>query len=313
VLLAQQGLSSRGHVLFSRRNFFGTVGVTLHDADLPEYRRLVMHHGVTKHGAQYLQGTYQKLPVTYFSPFTGVGLAITAYGVTQGANRPVRVGVVGLGAGTLAAYGRPGDAYRFYEINPAVVDLAQRTFDPRDPTVRFTYLEACRADVKIILGDARLQLARELQANPAGQQFDILVLDAFDSGAVPVHLLTREAFDLYFSHLQRDGVMAVHISNKYLDLGPVVAGAARALGLESLQMINRRRDFKDRPDLDCDISNRAVWLIIYRPGPFARKLQEFSRPLVEDAELDLVPGARLLERSRRVWTDQYSSLFDVLR
>lgn len=313
VLLGQQAFGTRGQVLFSRRNFFGTVDVTLHDADLPGYRRLVMHHGVTKHGAQYLQGTYQKLPVTYFSPFTGVGLAITAYGVSEGADRPMRVGVVGLGAGTLAAYGRPGDAYRFYEINPAVVDLAGRTFDPADPSVRFTYLEHCQAEVEIVLGDARLQLARELQAAPQGQQFDILVLDAFDSGAVPVHLLTREAFDLYFAHLRRDGVMAVHISNKYLDLGPVVAGAARTLGMESLQMINRRRDFKDRPDLDCDISNRAVWLILYRPGTFARKLREFSQPLAEAAELELVPGTRLLERSRRVWTDQYSSLFDVLR
>jgi hypothetical protein len=313
VLLAQQAFSSRGQVLFSRRNFFGTVGVTLHDADLPDYRRLVMHHGVTKHGAQYLQGSYQKLPVTYFSPFTGVGLAFTAYGVTLGANRPMRVGIVGLGAGTLAAYGRPGDAYRFYEINPAVIELAQRALAPADPSLRFTYLAACRADVEIVLGDARLQLARELEADPAGHKFDILVLDAFDSGAVPVHLLTQEAFALYDTHLQPDGVLAVHISNKYLDLGPVVASAAQALDFQSVQLINRRRNFKERPDLECDISNRAVWLIIYREGPFAVKLHEFSRPLAEAGELEVVPGARLLQRSQRVWTDQYSSLFDVLR
>ncbi len=313
LLLIQQAASLGGDALFRQRNFFGTVSVTLHDATLPAYRRLVMRHGITKHGAQYLQGTYRKLPVTYYSPFTGVGLAITALGVSLGPDGPMHVGVVGLGVGTLAAYGRPGDTYRFYEINPAVVELAQTAFDAGDPDLRFTYLSACQADVEIVLGDARLQLERERERDRTGGRFDVLVLDAFDSGAIPVHLLTREAFALYAEHLKPTGVLAVHISNKHLDLAPVVARLADGLDFDSLLMTNRRRDFKERPELECDVSDRAEWMILHRNVAFAQKLAEFSQPLLEADELEVVPGARIAPRSGRIWTDQYNNLFEVLR
>jgi hypothetical protein len=315
-MLWYQAQSLTAGALFWRRNFFGSVSVTLHDPELPNYRRLVMRHGITKHGAQYLQGTYQRLPGTYYSPFTGVGLAITAYGASLGRDTPMRVGVVGLGIGSLAAYGRPGDAYRFYEINPAVIELAWKRFDPGDPGdpgLRFTYLADCQAEVAIVLGDARLQLARELAADTAGHAFDILVLDAFDSGAIPLHLLTREAFALYASHLKPDGVLAVHISNKQFDLHAVVHRLAATQDFESLVMTNRRRDFKEMPDLDCDISNRAEWAILYRSLPFAEQLYELARPLIASEELRVESGAQLRVEPGRVWTDDYSNLFETLR
>jgi len=312
-MLWYQAASLAGEAVFSRRNFFGTVSVTLHDADLPSYRRLVMRHGVTKHGAQYLQGTYQRLPVTYYSPFTGVGLAITAYGVSLGQSSPMHVGVIGLGVGTLAAYGRPGDVYRFYEINPAVVKLAQMGFDPDDPALRFSYLSDSQAKIEIVIGDARMQLAKELANDPSGHSFDILVLDAFDSGAIPVHLLTREAFELYVRHLKPDGVMAIHISNKYLDLSPVVCRLAETQEFETLVMTNKRRDFKEKPGLDCDISDRSEWVILYRNTAFAEKLHEFSQPFVASAELEVESGSRMSSKPGRVWTDDYSHVFETLR
>jgi len=166
--------------------------------------------------------------------------------------------------------------------------------------------------VEIVLGDARLQLERERKRDQTGP-FNVLVLDAFDSGAIPVHLLTREAFALYAEHLKPVGVLAVHISNKHLDLAPVVARLADDQDFDCLLMTNRRRDFKERPELDCDISDRAEWMILYRNADFAQKLSEFSQPLLEADELEVVPGARITPRSGRMWTDHYNNLFEVLR
>src|SRR5262249_51887740 len=146
---------------------------------------------------------------------SGVGRAIRQ--VQQ--SGPARVGVIGLGTGTLAVYGRAGDYFRFYEINPLVLRLAR---------TQFTFLNDCKARLDAALGDARLSLERE-----APENFDVLAVDAFSSDAIPVHLLTREAFELYFRHLKSSGVLAVHVSNKHLDLPPVVKLAAVAVGKEA--------------------------------------------------------------------------------
>jgi spermidine synthase len=190
----------------------------------------------------------------------------------------LHVGVVGIGIGTLAAYGRAGDIYRLYDIDPLVIDVAR---------THFTFLARSAAHTDIVLGDARLQLERE-----APQQFDVLIVDAFSGDAVPVHLLTRQAFELYFRHLKDDGVLAVHITNRYLDLRPVIKTAADHLGRPA-----RIVDFEG--DQAHGIF-RSRWAIIAQDDTF------FCHAGFEDAKLLAdKPGFR-------PWQDDYSSLFAVL-
>ncbi|PYX90777.1 MAG: hypothetical protein DMG68_00535, partial [Acidobacteria bacterium] len=202
------------------RNFYGMLRVS--DLALPDpdpdktsllptpdryYRQLL--NGTIDHGMQLLDPARRREPTSYYARISGVGVALQA----AGKRGPLRVGVIGLGAGTLAAYGRAGDHFTFYDINPLVVRIAHQ---------QFTFLQDSPAHIDIEQGDARLSLERE-----APQQFDLLAVDAFSGDSIPVHLLTREAFALYFRHLKADGVLAVHISNRFLDLQPVVeAGAA---------------------------------------------------------------------------------------
>jgi spermidine synthase len=188
------------------------------------------------------------------------------------------VGVIGLGVGTLAAYGRPGDHYRFYEINPLVVRLAHEDF---------SFLGDSAAHVDVVLGDARLSLEHE-----PPQGFDVLAVDAFSGDAIPVHLLTREAFALYFRHLKPGGVLAVHISNQFLNLAPVVAGAAAVLGKEAVMVRN-----------DADESrgiSRATWVLVGDGFAGKANVEKVGAPLGSSP-------ANLL------WTDDYSSLLSVLK
>jgi SAM-dependent methyltransferase len=204
-----------------------------------------------------------------------VGLAI----LDARGRGPVRLGVVGLGAGTLAAYGRSGDLVRFYDINPQVVELAR---------TEFTFLKDSRSKVEVALGDARLSLERE-----APQNFDVLALDAFSSDAIPVHLLTVEAFRAYLRQIKPGGILAVHVSNRYLDLVPVVQQAARALSLELREI--------DNDDDDAAGAYRSDWLLL-SASPAA-----FRGPLLEDAQtVDADPRVRL-------WTDDYSDLYHILK
>jgi spermidine synthase len=183
-----------------------------------------------------------------------------------------------LGVGTLAAYARPGDEVRFYEINPAVIDLARQFFD---------YLPACRGRVDVVEGDARILLEQE----PA-QAFDVLVLDAFSSDSIPVHLLTREAFAVYLRHLKQAGVLAVHISNVHVDLRPVVAGQAAHFGLAMA-------GFESSAD-DATETRHAIWMLLSRNA--------------QSLEVEAVQRAKLPPPDRElVWTDQRNSVFQVLR
>ena len=271
------------------RNFYGVLrvvdgvvpnGVLAKDDDAQlldddaHYRRLM--NGTIDHGLQFLAPSRQRWPTTYYGPDSGIGVALKA----AQARGTLHVGVIGLGAGTIAAYGQTGDNYTFYEINPLDVRIANQ---------EFTYLRDSPAKIDIVLGDARLSLEREFP-----QGFDILAVDAFSGDSIPVHLLTRQAFDLYFRHLKPDGVLAVHISNKYLDLEPVVAAAAAWFNKEAV-MINNSDDHQKGV-------YAASWILIGSRGGFQGQHQ------IETAGTVLAPA-----KNGGLWTDDYSSLLKILK
>jgi SAM-dependent methyltransferase len=257
------------------RNFYGVLNVR-DSGEGPDAMR-VLSHGTIIHGKQFLQEDRRDWPTTYYGPTSGVALAL----LDARARGALRVGVVGLGAGTLAAYGRPGDLFRFYDINPQVVDLARS---------EFSFLADSPARVEVQLGDARLSLDRE-----APQNFDVLALDAFSSDAIPVHLLTVEAFRAYLRQLRPGGgVLAVHISNRYLDLIPVVQQAARELSLEL-------REVDNEDDDDVGVY-RSDWLLL-SASPAA-----FEGPLLREAAQRIEAAPRV-----RLWTDDYSDLYRILK
>jgi len=256
------------------RNFYGVLNVR-DSGEGPDAMR-VLSHGTIIHGKQFLQDDRRDWPTTYYGPTSGVALAI----LDARARGALRVGVVGLGAGTLAAYGRAGDVFRFYDINSQVVDLARS---------EFSFLKDSPARVEVQLGDARLSLERE---NPQG--FDVLALDAFSSDAIPVHLLTVEAFRAYLRQLAPRGILAVHISNRYLDLVPVVQQAARELGLELREV--------DNDDDDDAGVYRSDWLLL------SASAAAFGGPLLKDIGRGVADSPRV-----RLWTDDYSDLYRILK
>jgi hypothetical protein len=214
---------SEQYVIASDRNFYGVLqvsGVFIGDTDNLEWAS--MRSGSTRHGTQIFKDfgkpNVSRLPTTYFGQDSGIGRLLLHVGSTR--EQRLRIGVVGLGVGTLATYAREGDTIRFYEINPIVIRFADEFF---------TYLKECPGKAEIVVGDARLQMEQELP-----QHYDILVLDAFSSDAIPTHLLTTEAFEIYLKHLEAHGVLAMHISNRYLNLAPVVAAAAKKFGLQGV-------------------------------------------------------------------------------
>ena len=256
------------------RNFYGVLNVR-DSGEGPDAMR-ALSHGTIIHGKQFLEPERRDWPTSYYGLRSGIGLAL----LDARGHGPLRVGVVGLGAGTLAAYGRTGDVFRFYDINPDVVELAR---------TEFTFLKDSAAKVEVALGDARLSLEREPPEN-----FDVLALDAFSSDAIPVHLLTVEAFKTYLRHLKPGGVLAVHISNRYLDLVPVVQQAARHLSLELRQVENDDED-------DAGVY-RSDWMLL-SASPVA-----FEGQLLKEAgeRIDAAPSVKL-------WTDDYSDLYRILK
>jgi spermidine synthase len=270
LLYISSGLAG-GTILFRGRNFYGVLSVR--EKNTPAGKVRTMYHGTTAHGGQVLTDALRGEPGYYYGRESGVGIALLAPATAR------RVGIVGLGVGTIAAYGRPGDVYRFYELNPMVERLARSSF---------TFLRDSNATVQTVPGDARLSLEGE-----PPQNFDVLILDAFSGDSVPVHLLTREAFQCYFRHLKADGVIAVHISSNYLDLDPVVTNIAAAFGRIALRV--RSAGQPDREVMP------AEWILITRQGEFSSKLE--SKKLAEI----------LAPTHARLWTDQYSNIVGVLR
>lgn len=257
------------------RNFYGLLRVT--DVGQPPeedaYRELL--HGRIDHGIQMMSPKYHKSPVEYFCPASGIGQAMTH----RPEGVPWRIGIVGLGTGTLAAYGRPGDSIRIYEINPLVRDLAHS---------QFSYLDDSAAKIEVALGDGRLSLESE-----PDQKFDLLVIDVFSGDSVPVHVLTVEAFKTYFRHLKPGGILSVNITNRYLNLEPVMETASRAYGKEAVVF---DYDAKSSEFL-CTSSS---WVLIV----------DQNSPVLNGLEGQRVITQRV---GFRTWTDDYSNMFGILR
>ena len=259
----------------SLRNFYGILRVT-EAVDINGPKRKLTH-GRVDHGFQYEQPERRDWPTSYYGPHSGVAIALNA--VFKARPYPRRIAVVGLGTGTLAAWGRPGDTIRFYEINPNVVSVANTWF---------SFLKDSKARIEVAPGDARIQLARELDGGASGD-FDAIVVDAFSSDAIPMHLLTSECADIYRRHLKPGGILLLHITNRTLDLEPVARGIAQHLGWPAFQMIS-----PSNPETG---ENASQWVLI-AANPQA---------LVEGG------GWRPLARPPLLWTDDFASLWHVLR
>jgi SAM-dependent methyltransferase len=257
------------------RDFYGVLRVQDNpETDTTAWTR-DLDHGTINHGAEFMDVARHRVPTTYYGRKTGLGIALSRPSL-----RPRRVGVIGLGAGTTAAYCRPGDTFRFYEINPMVPRIAQS---------EFFFLKECPATVSIVLGDARLSLERE---GPQG--YDVLAVDAFSGDSIPVHLLTVEAIQEYLRHLRPDGRLMIHVSNKYLDLPKVVSRAAKELHLAAVQISNEEDDQED--------VSRSDWIALSRnPAAF------------EGPEWRVPERGALKDSNVRLWTDDYGSVLSILK
>jgi spermidine synthase len=262
------------------RNFYGTLHVFAYNTDEPRTHYHLMRHGGTTHGLQLRASPQSTWPTTYYGEDSGVGRAMRLFD----ADEPRHFGVVGLGPGTLAAYARAGDRVRFYEINAEVIRMAEQ---------HFTYLRDTAAETAMVLGDARLMLEAEL-ARGEPQGFDVLALDAFSSDAIPVHLLTREAIELYLAHLAPGGILAIHTSNRYLDLRPVVENLAYELDLAVATI-------HDEPENWWNY--RSTWILL------APDMAALGHTLIADVT---EPGLGYTDRVG-LWTDDYASLLRILR
>ncbi|MBI3881486.1 MAG: fused MFS/spermidine synthase [Verrucomicrobia bacterium] len=264
------------------RNFYGVLKVYESWPDNPDLHKFMFQHGGTTHGLQFVDDAKRRLPTTYYTSSSGVGLAMKNFPRKE--NR--RIGLVGLGAGSLAVYGKAGDTMRIYEINPEVPRIANKWF---------TYLKDSAAKIELSMGDARLSLERE-----PSQQFDILVLDAFSSDAIPVHLLTREAIEIYRRHLKPDGVICVHISNRHLNLQPVVFDLARHFNYKAI--LFRDDDVDERQeDEETGGAYTTDWVLLTNNEEFA------NLPAIHGGK-----GERdEFKKKMPMWTDERSSLSEI--
>jgi len=258
------------------RNFYSAVLTRDDPAPVP-FRSLV--HGGIIHGGQLLDPDMRFRPSSYFGPSSGYGRLFASL-----PDRPRRIGVIGLGAGSLVAHGRKGDAFRFYEINPQVLELAKR---------EFTFLSESPATIEVVLGDGRLSLERE-----PSQGFDVLAMDAFSGDSIPMHLLTREAMAIYMRHLTPGGVLAFQATNRFIDIAPVVAGLAREYGLTAVLI-------SDTPQ---DTEGANYWL-----SATDQILVTSNRKLLESDQIREVGQVLVVQPGFRIWTDDYNNLFRILK
>jgi hypothetical protein len=257
------------------RNFYGSLRVRQSTAVYPGFIMRTLANGTIQHGTQIFSPALSRTPTTYYAEDSGVGLALRF--CCQGRAR--NIGVIGLGVGTIAAYGHPGDRIRFYEINPAVAPIAQHLF---------TYLRDSAAHVDIVEGDARSSLTAE-----PPQKFDVLVIDAFSGDAIPLHLLTTEAVDLYKRHLAPGGILAFHISNQHVNLEAPIAVLANAAGMKAMHVTSLQNE--ERGEFTAD------WMLLTESPDF------FSQPEVASRVRPPVENPKL-----RLWTDDYSSLLPLI-
>jgi SAM-dependent methyltransferase len=261
--------------VFIERNYYGVVRVkenSMHiDGADVRYRSLV--HGAILHGEQWLSEKYRRSATTYYKTTSGIGRVLLAF-----EGKPIKVGVIGLGAGSIAVYGDADDTYRFYDIDPAVEEVAYKWF---------TYLTDCPCRTEVVLGDARLSLERE-----PPQNFDVLAVDAFAGDSIPVHLITVEAFTEYLRHMKPGGVIVFHVSNRFLDLKPVLLAIAEKHGLESAYLHESGENGGTTSD----------WVALSRDRSFILK------PSIVEATEPIVPRP-----DWRLWTDSYTSLVQVFK
>jgi len=277
LLIHANSVTKDAKALARRRNFYGVLSVYDVNPDNPLLHYRNLEHGGVTHGLQFADPARRLLPTAYYGPESGVGLLF------RSAPRPrttLRVGVVGLGIGTVAAYAQAGDVFRFYEINPDVTAMARQYF---------SFLNQPQAGIEIVPGDARISMQRE-----SAQEYDILILDAFSGDAIPVHLLTAECFELYLRHLRRDGVIAAHISSLHLNLAPVIQQAAEHFHFKSLFIASSR--FPELGQYD------ARWMLL-SPDP------HWIEPAGVRAAASAVPVNRT---NVRLWTDDDTNLFQIL-
>lgn len=268
----------REEAVLMQRNFYGTLRVKEQGQGDQQVRRLL--HGVILHGEQQTINANRLEPGTYYARTSGVGRAIEA----KQDGGQVRLGFVGLGVGTLSAYGRAGDTVRFYELDPDVLALAKS---------QFSYLSSSSATIEYVIGDARLSMERELVAG-SPQSYDVLAIDAFSSDSIPVHLITAEATELFFKHLKPNGILAFHISNRFLDLKPVLANISQAAGLTA-------RLVTDSPSGESSASV-TDWVLI------ARSPEVFENERLIEVVESIEPNPHF-----SLWTDQFNNLIDVLK
>jgi spermidine synthase len=264
-----------GGAILRVRNFYGTVRVVhVHEPQKADVRSL--YHGVIVHGRQVFRVDLRRVPNTYYARTSGLGLALDQCC----GNRPRRIGVIGLGTGTVAVYGNAGDTIRFYEINRAVENIALSAF---------SYLGDSPAFMEIVRGDARVSLAAEQP-----QRYDVLIVDAFSGDAIPAHLLTAQALEIYRRHLAPGGIVAFHVSNRFLALAPVVGQLARNAGMQAVRVSTPE-------DLTRQVFH-SEWVLVTANAEF------LANPAVVRARQPIEVPAGL-----RLWTDDYSSLFPIIQ
>jgi hypothetical protein len=263
------------NTITATRNFYGVLRVQEWDAGTANYHRSLIH-GTILHGTQYPGPELERSPTTYYTQTSGIGRAIESLHPSL---TPLKVGIIGLGAGTIATYGSRGDIYRFYDINPAVIGIAGR---------RFTFLAKSDATIQIALGDARLSMERE-----APQGFDVLAIDAFSSDAIPVHLITIEALAVYRKHMKPGGVIAFHVTNRYLNLVPVVQQLAAAAGMQAVLVAD---------DGDDALASRSDWVLV------SDSAEALARGPLNEAAEAIVPRP-----GWRLWTDDFNNVVQTLK
>jgi len=272
--------------LFANRNFFGVVRVRSSVDEATNQPVNILAHGITMHGFQYLDRELKNTPTSYYTKESGVGLAIVTnphYG------NGMRVGLLGMGVGTLAAYGQPGDVYCFYEINPVIIDLAEGEGD------YFSFLKNSQAEIEIVEGDARISLENELAAGQKNN-YDILVLDTFNSDSIPVHLISEQAFEVYLQNLAPDGLIAAHISNQRLDLRPVFWQLGQHFGLQMAIV-------EVTPDSQNPAAGFSDWALL------TKNIELLQAPALAEK----IGSLNGFNKNTRLWTDDYSNLLPLLR
>jgi SAM-dependent methyltransferase len=263
------------NTLFATRNFYGVLRVQEWSAGTANAHRSLIH-GTILHGTQYASPELERHATTYYTDTSGIGRALESLHPSL---RRLKVGVIGLGTGTIAIYGSKGDIYRFYDINPAVIGIAKRDF---------SFIGKSDATIEIALGDARLSLERE-----APQGFDVLAIDAFSSDAIPVHLITSEALAIYRRHVKPGGIIAFHVTNRYLNLAPVVQQLADAQGLHAVLIAD---------DGEEPLASRSDWVLL------SDSEDALDVEAIDDVAEKIEPRA-----GWRLWTDDFNNVVQVLK